>query len=97
MPGDHGKSGPVLIIKPAAYVDTTAVVVLPLTSDVSGERGPRVDLEPSPLNGLKKTSRLMVDKPGTVTKTKLGSAFGRLTSAEMSEVERALAGYLGFG
>jgi mRNA interferase MazF len=97
LSGDYGKPRPVLIIQSDAYAASTSVVVLPLTSDTSGERGPRIDIEPSPLNGLRQVSRVMLDKPGTIARSKLGEPFGRLSDAEMADVDRALATFLGLG
>ncbi|AVM72919.1 DUF4160 domain-containing protein [Magnetospirillum gryphiswaldense] len=56
----------------------------------------RVDVEPSPENGLRKRSQVMVDKAMTVKRDKLGEPFGRLDEAAMIAVNRSLALFLGF-
>ncbi|CDK97847.1 conserved protein of unknown function, containing PemK-like protein [Magnetospirillum gryphiswaldense MSR-1 v2] len=56
----------------------------------------RVDVEPSPENGLRKRSQVMVDKAMTVKRDKLGEPFGHLDEAAMIAVNRSLALFLGF-
>jgi mRNA interferase MazF len=52
-------------------------------------------VEPSPRNGLRETSGLMVDKVTTVRRSKLGERVGRLASEDMVRLERALLVFLG--
>jgi mRNA interferase MazF len=52
-------------------------------------------VEPSPQNGLRETSGLMVDKVTTVRRSKLGERVGRLASEDMVRLERALLVFLG--
>ena len=96
LPGDYGKPRPALIIQAGVYSDTMAVVVLPMTSEVEGPAGPRIRIEPSGANGLRIPSRVMVDKPGTISRARLGPRIGTLSSSEMTAVDRALALFLGF-
>ncbi|MBX9615909.1 MAG: type II toxin-antitoxin system PemK/MazF family toxin [Caulobacteraceae bacterium] len=97
LPGDIGKVRPALVIQSAAYPDTSAVVVLPLTSDVEGPPGPRVELSPTAENGLRSLSRVMVDKIGIVRRSKVGPPIGRLSRNDMAEIDRALTLFLGIG
>nr|WP_242410742.1 type II toxin-antitoxin system PemK/MazF family toxin [Magnetospirillum gryphiswaldense] len=55
-----------------------------------------MDVEPSPENGLRKRSQVMVDKAMTVKRDKLGEPFGHLDEAAMIAVNRSLALFLGF-
>lgn len=55
----------------------------------------RITVEPSPANGLRKTSQVMVDKVMTLPRDKLGPPFGRLEADTMLQVERCLALFLG--
>jgi len=95
LPGDIGKVRPALIVQANAFPETNAIVVLPLTSDLDGPLGPRVDLVPGPDNGLRSMSRVMVDKIGIVRRSKIGPVIGRLNEAEMIVINRALALFLG--
>lgn len=96
LPGDYGKPRPALVIQSDVYSGTVAVVVLPLTSDMNGPLGPRIEIAPSRVNGLKMPSRVMIDKPGTISRAKLSPPIGRLSSSDMTAVDRALALFLGF-
>ena len=48
-------------------------------------------------NGLRKRSKVMIDKTQTVPRDKIGSTIGRLHSDTLVEVDRALATFLGIG
>lgn len=97
LPGDIGEVRPALIVQTNAYPETSAVVLLPLTSDVEGPLGPRVEIAPSPDNGLRSPSRVMIDKIGIVRRAKLGLEIGRLSKEEMTRIDRALTLFLGIG
>lgn len=53
--------------------------------------------DPTPENGLRLPSQIMVDKPMTVRRDRLGETFGRLDDGTMLAVNRALALFLDFG
>ncbi len=97
LPGDIGKVRPALVVQANAYPDTSAVVLLPLTSDIDDPPGPRVDIAPSAVNGLRIPSRVMVDKIGIVRRVKIGVEIGRLSKEEMTKIDRALTLFLGIG
>lgn len=97
LPGDIGKIRPAVVVQANAYADTSAVVLLPLTSDIEGPSGPRVDIAPSSENGLRIPSRIMVDKVGIVRRMKIGVQIGRLSKEDMTRVDRALTLFLGIG
>ena len=48
------------------------------------------------LNGLAKPSQVMVDKPQSVAREKVGTVMGHLDDETMLAVNRALAVFLGF-
>lgn len=56
----------------------------------------RVDVEPTSDNGLQRRSQIMVDKPMTVKRERVGETFGHLDDSAMVAVNRALAVFLGF-
>ena len=51
---------------------------------------------PSPENGLRKPSQVMVDKVVTVSRERIGERMGCLDEGTLIEVTRALAVFLGF-
>jgi mRNA interferase MazF len=54
-----------------------------------------VPVEPTAENGLRATSRLMVDKVITVPKSHLGQCIGHLADADLLRLNRSLAGVSG--
>lgn len=95
LQGDFGKPRPALVIQSDFFEAHPSVTVLPVTSDLRDAPLFRVRIEPSPSTGLRKPSQVMVDKAMTITRDKLGAAFGRVDDATMLEVERCLAVFLG--
>lgn len=53
-------------------------------------------VDPSEGSGLNKPSQVMVDKPQTFARNKIGETFGRLDNNAMLRVNRAFAVFLGF-
>ena len=96
IPGDYGKPRPALIIQSdrTSYLDS--ITVLPLTSGELNADDFRIGILPSIENGLIHFSYVMVDKAGTIRRTKAGPVIGRITDNEMADVNRALAAFLGF-
>jgi mRNA interferase MazF len=96
LPGDYGKPRPILIVQSDLFSHTPSVTVLPLTSDLRESPIFRVMIEPSPGNGLKERSQVMVDKAHTLRRNKVSYVFGRLDAHDHITVNRALAVFLGF-
>ena len=96
LQGDFGKSRPALIIQSDLFSEHSTVTVLPVTSDLRDAPLLRLAVQPSPENGLRVPSQIMVDKAQTVTRETVGQKIGRLDSAAMVSVNRALALFLGF-
>ena len=93
--GEQGKPRPALVGQPDHFAALPAVTVLPLTGTLIEAPLLRIAIEPTPENGLAKHSQIMVDKPQTPPKGKLGPVFGRLDDATLVAVNRALAVFLG--
>jgi mRNA interferase MazF len=72
------------------------VTLLPVTSELRETPLFRVRVDPSAENGLRSISEIMVDKPHTVARERLGGAIGRLDEETLLAVNRALAVFLGF-
>jgi len=97
LAGDFGKPRPALIIQSDEFPLLPTVTVLPISSYVLETPTVRITLDPTSWNGLKYVSQIMIDKPMTTMRDKVGAPFGHLDDATMLEVTRLLALFLGFG
>jgi len=95
LQGEQGKPRPALVVQTDAFGELPAVTVLPITSTLLDAPLLRVQVEPSGQNGLAKRSQIMVDKPQTPSRGKMGGVIGHLEDATMLQVNRALAVFLG--
>lgn len=90
-----GKPRPVVIVQDDRFDGTASITVCAFTSDVTDAPLFRLPVEPSPTNGLRTTSRLMVDKITTVPKQKVGTRVGTLGEKDMQRLDSALLVFLG--
>ncbi|MEO6148013.1 MAG: type II toxin-antitoxin system PemK/MazF family toxin [Sulfuriferula sp.] len=95
LQGDLGKPRPALVIQSDLFDAHPSVTLLPVTSELRDTPLFRILVQPSEGNGLSKPSQIMVDKPQSVAREKIGATFGRLDDATMVAVNRALAIFLG--
>jgi mRNA interferase MazF len=95
LQGDQGKPRPALVVQADSFAELSSITVLPITGTLVEAPLLRVPLEPNQQNGLAKPSQVMVDKPQTPARSKLGPVIGRLDDATMVTVNRALAVFLG--
>lgn len=96
LQGDLGKPRPALVIQSDLFDLHSSVTILPVTSDLRATPLFRITVEPTPENGLNKPSQVMVDKPQSVARDKIGAVVGHLDDVAMLAVNRALAVFLGF-
>lgn len=96
LQGDLGKPRPALIVQADLFNVHPSVAILPVTSELRDAPLFRILVNPGELNGLNKPSQVMVDKPQSVAREKVGAVFGRLDDETMLAVNRALAVFLGF-
>jgi len=96
LQGDLGKPRPALIIQSDLFDAHPSVTILPVTSELRVAPLFRIAVNPSERNALTKPSQIMVDKPQSVTREKVGAVIGRLDDETMLAVNRALAVFLGF-
>ena len=96
LQGAYGKPRPALVIQSDLFSDHPSVTLLPVTSELRATPLFRIQIEPTPENGLLAPTQVMVDKVQSVPKDKIGTAFGRLDSESMLAVNRTLAVFLGF-
>lgn len=90
-----GKPRPVVIVQDDRFDATSSITICAFTSDPTDTPLFRIAVEPSDTNGLKTTSRLMVDKITTMQKPKLGTRIGRLADDDMLRLNRALLIFFG--
>ncbi len=95
LQGEQGKPRPALVVQADHFAGLPGVTVLPLTGTLIEAPLLRIAVEPFPENGLATRSQVMVDKPQTPPRGKLGPVFGRLDDATLLAVSRALAVFLG--
>ena len=89
-PGYASKPLPALIIQEDGFAETLSIAVCPLTSESIDAPILRIQVEPTPANGLRNTSRLMVDKVTTVPKSRLGQRIGQLSDADLLRLNPSL-------
>jgi mRNA interferase MazF len=95
LQGDLGKPRPALVIQSDLFDLHPSVTILPVTGDLRATPLFRITVQPTPSNGLNKPSQVMVDKPQSVAREKLGDVVGHLDDTIMLAVNRALAVFLG--
>jgi len=94
--GDYGKPRPAVIVQTDAFPETHAsIVICQMTSDIVDASDFRVTVDPSERNGLRVRSQIMVDKPVTVRRSRIGTVIGHLDQAEMVRLNVALAFVMG--
>lgn len=94
--GDYGKPRPAVIVQTDAFPEThPSVVICQMTSDIVDAPDFRVTIEPNETHGLRIRSQIMVDKPVTVRRERIGQLVGRLTDADIGRLNIALAFVIG--
>ena len=68
LQGDLGKPRPALVIQSDLFNAHPSVAILPVTSELRDAPLFRIAVNPSELNGLTKSSQVMVDKPQSVAR-----------------------------
>lgn len=94
--GEFAKPRPALVVQSDLFVGTATLTVLLLSTTLITAPLFRLTVAPTPENGLREMSQIMIDKAMTLPREKVGEAFGRLDDAVMIAVNRALALFLGF-
>ncbi|RME33479.1 MAG: type II toxin-antitoxin system PemK/MazF family toxin [Gammaproteobacteria bacterium] len=95
LQGSYGKPRRALVIQSDLFDQHPSVTVLPVTTDLRDAPLFRVTVEPDSNNGLMATSQIMVDKPHTIPREKMGRTVGRISDETMLEVNRSLMVFLG--
>ena len=96
LQGDLGKPRPALVIQSDLFNEHPSITILPVTSELRDAPLFRIAVIPDEMNGLSKPSQVMVDKPQSISREKIGAVIGRLDGGTLLAVNRALAVFLGF-
>lgn len=94
LPGDFGKPRPALVIQ---FDQTGTVTVLLVSGTLVDAPLIRTTIEPTPTNGLRKQSQVMVDKAMSVKRDRIGTTIGHLDAEAMLAITRALAVFFAIG
>ena len=92
---NSSKPRPALIVQDDLFGTLESMTVAPLTSTLTDASLIRVRIPSSDLSGLDRTSDVMVDKLTTVRCANIRDRVGRLSSAQLVDVERAMLMFLG--
>jgi mRNA interferase MazF len=96
VPGDYGKPRPAVVVQSDLFNDTHASLsIAPITSTLVNAPLFRVTLEPSPANGLRSISQVMVDKLTAVKRDRINKVVGRIDDETMLRLSRAIALWFG--
>lgn len=87
---------PGIIMRNDDFDNSESVTLIPLTS-TEVDSPTRVSIPADATSGIDHASYAMTDKIQTYRRNALGEHCGRLTSAQLVEVERAMLLYLGVG
>jgi mRNA interferase MazF len=94
-----GKPRPAVVVQSDHLLPYPMMIVVPFTSEIDARPPPftRVTIDPSPVNGLRRVSQLMIDRIIGLPTATLRSTGGRLEDGQMTEITRLLALWLGIG
>jgi mRNA interferase MazF len=90
-----GNPRSVAIIQDDRFDGTDSITICAFTTDETNLPLFRLTIEPDSRNGLRVTSRLMVDKITTVPKSKIGARIGRLDDEAIVKLNQAVLIFLG--
>lgn len=90
-----GKPRPMVIVQDERFDATDSITLCPCTTTITELGYFRVPLNPSPQNGLREPTEIMVDKISTVSRARLSARIGVLSSEELELINRAIAVFLG--
>jgi mRNA interferase MazF len=90
-----GKPRPAVIVQDDSFDATDSITICTFTTDETAAPLFRLPVEPTEINGLRATSRLMVDKVTTIPKSKIGTRLGRLDDEDVLRLNQAILVFFG--
>jgi mRNA interferase MazF len=99
MPRDYGKPRPAVVVQSDTVTAAGygSVVVCPMTRFSTGGEEMRLEVLPGSQTGLADRSEIMIEKIVSLPRQKVRRTIGRLDTANMRAIERALLLLLGIG
>ena len=95
-PGDFGKPRPAVIVQSDVFPEQhQSVIVCQMTTKLEEAPDFRLTIQASTANGLRSTSQIMIDKPVTVRRERIGTRLGHLDKQEVKRLNQSLAFVLG--
>ncbi len=91
------KARPAVVLRADLLSQISYARVLPITTELRPGISLRIDIAPTPENGLRAASQVMVDWPQTVRASEMCQVIGFLALAAMRVITRQLAVVLGIG
>ncbi|MBB1498931.1 type II toxin-antitoxin system PemK/MazF family toxin [Paracoccus sp. MC1862] len=83
------------MIQADQFAEAASVTVLPVTSTLTDAPLLRLTVVPTPENGLRAPSQVMIDKPVAIRRERIGPVFGHLDDEAMMAVNRLLVLFFG--
>lgn len=90
-----GEPRPVVVLQDDSFDATDSITICAFTTDPSEAPLFRLAVEPNERNGLRSSSRLMVDKITTIPRSKVGERIGRLDDEDLVRLNQAAMVFLG--
>jgi mRNA interferase MazF len=91
LPGDYGKPRPAVVLQNDRLEGRLeSYVIALLTTFDEGARILRVEVAPNTENGLRETSRVMVDKLYALPAHRIRQHIGKLDAGSLAKIDRAL-------
>lgn len=88
---EYGKPRPALVVQSDLFnADHPSLTLCPITGTLRDLPLFRLNVTPSPLNGLKKRSQVAIDKMASVKAERVQKVVGRLSGDEIHAIDRAL-------
>ena len=88
---EYGKPQPALVVQSDLFnADHASLTLCPITGTLRDAPLFRLNVTPSPHNGLKKRSQIAIDKMASVKVERVQKVIGRLNADEIRAVDRAL-------
>ncbi len=94
-PGYAGKPRPAAIIQDDRFEALPSVTICPITSLLRDTPDFRPTLDATAMSGLRRPSQLMVDKTQAVPRIRCQRQIGKLSTEELTRLNRALTVFLG--
>ena len=94
-PGDYGKPRPAVVVQSDGLDGADSVLVALITSTLRDAPIYRLTVAPTPENGLKVASQIMVEKIAALRRERCGEVIGRLDAEAIETLNAMLAVVIG--